>query len=132
MKNSGIKQTSILIIDDDLFFRDIFKTSLKQLGITKVTAVGNARAAAELLEQGTIDVHVILLDLDMPGMNGIAFLQMIRDSHDRKIAELPVIIVSAYVTDAVKEDLARFDILGFLGKPPDMGDLKRLIGALGK
>ena len=130
MAKSEIKQISVLIVDDDLFFRDLFKEILKKLDITRITAVGSARAAVELLHQGTVEIHVVLLDLDMPDMNGIHFLKTIRDSHDQKVAELPVIIVSGYVTDAVKEGLAQFGILGFLGKPPDRAELGRMIASL--
>lgn len=132
MAKAGIKRTSILMIDDDLIFRDIFKEMLKKVGVKKVTAVGSARAAIELLRHGNVEFHVILLDLDMPDMNGVAFLQTIRNSHDQKMAELPIIIVSGYDNETVRADLNRFGVLGFLGKPPDMADLKQMIASLEK
>lgn len=130
MAKPGTKRTSILMIDDDLFFRNIFKETLKKLGITKVTAVGSARAAVELLQQGSVEFHVIFLDLDMPDMNGIAFLQTIRDSHNQKVAELPVIIVSGHNNEVVRKGLSQFGILGFLGKPPELAELEGMIDTL--
>jgi CheY-like chemotaxis protein len=125
------KALSVLVIDDDPDFRELLKIGLEKLGITRVTAVGNARTALEFIQHGVQDVQLVLLDLDMPDMNGIAFLHSVRSSHDPKVAHLPVVIVSGFDTERVKEGVEPFGILGFLGKPPDMAELERLLNSLG-
>lgn len=118
---------SVLVVDDDPDFRELLKVALEKLGVGKVTAAGSAKAALELIEAGTGEVGLILLDLDMPDVSGIAFLHSIRSSQDPKIAALPIVIVSAFDSEHVKEGVEPFGILGFLGKPPNMTELQRLL-----
>ncbi len=62
----------ILLVDDDAFLRDMYATKFKERG-HEVAAVPDAAAALGHLESATVDV--VLLDMVMPGMNGIAFLE---------------------------------------------------------
>jgi CheY-like chemotaxis protein len=132
MKKDSLADLSVLVIDDDPDFRELLKLALEKLGTTRVTAVGNARAALEFIQKGAQVVHVVLLDLDMPDMNGIAFLHSIRGSNEGRLAFLPVIVVTAYDTERVKEGVEPFGILGFLGKPPDAVQLERLLKSVPK
>jgi len=130
MAKPAVKQLSIMIIDDDPIFRDLLKLMLEKQGGSKVTAAGNARTALEFLKHGAEDIQLILLDLDMPDMNGVAFLQSIRGSHDRKIADMPVVIVTGHDSEKVKQGMEPFRILGLLGKPPDMARLETLLNSI--
>jgi len=121
---------SVLIIDDDPMFRDLLKMTLEKAGNSKVTAAGSARTALEFLNHGAEDIQLILLDLDMPDMNGVAFLQTIRSSHDHKLADMPVVIVTGHDSEKVKKGMEPFGIHGFLGKPPDMAKLVELLNSV--
>lgn len=130
MKKPAPRKLSLLIIDDDQMFRDLLKMTLEKTSGDRVTAAGNARTALEFLRHGTEEVHVVLLDLDMPDMNGVAFLQSIRSSPERKLAHLPVVIVTGHDSEKVKKGMEPFGILGFLGKPPDLKELQRMLDSV--
>ena len=80
----------ILVIDDELFYREIVRDTLEKEG-HKVFTAANAREGLDLLKQGEPDVA--LVDIVLPGsMDGLAVLFKIKT----QTPELPVVMLSAY------------------------------------
>ena len=82
----------ILIIEDEQEIGDLISLYLTREGIS-VIHVLSGEEGIELLKQGEFDL--IVLDLNLPGIDGYEVLQGLRKTHD-----IPVIIVSARVDDA--------------------------------
>ncbi len=96
---SGPVQKSLLVVEDSQFFRSLIIPMLAAAGF-HVTAVDNPLAALALREGGkTFDL--ILSDIEMPEMDGIAFVREIRSRG--AWAGLPVIALSSLQTDAAVE-----------------------------
>ncbi len=101
----------ILAVDDDNFNLQIIKAMLEDVSATIYTAV-NGREALDLLE-ATPDIDIILLDLQMPVMDGFETLKRIKDSS--VLMKLPVIVITAD-----QQEVTRVLGLGandFLAKP---------------
>jgi DNA-binding NtrC family response regulator len=81
----------ILLVDDDLVFRESAAELLRQDGYELVTAADGA-AAAEVLARGRFDL--LVLDLRMPGLDGITLTEVLRRRGER----LPVLMVSGFGT----------------------------------
>jgi CheY-like chemotaxis protein len=81
---------TVLIVDDVEMFRTVVAHALRGAGHRAVSAPDGA-AALRALE--TADADLVLLDLAMPNMNGMEFLQRLRA--DARFETLPVIVVSA-------------------------------------
>jgi two-component system chemotaxis response regulator CheY len=77
-----------LVVDDSLTIRRIVIKALGMVGITEVTEAADGVEAVNALQEGGHDL--ILLDWNMPRMNGIDALRAIRDSGDKT----PVIMVT--------------------------------------
>ncbi len=77
----------ILLIDDDVFLRDMYATKFGELG-HEVKAVETGGEAFSLLQSDTFDV--VLLDMIMPGMSGIDLLKKIQET---TAGHVPVCIV---------------------------------------
>lgn len=77
----------ILLVDDDVFLRDMYATKFGELGHTVVAAETGERAL-ECIESDTFDV--ILLDMIMPGMSGVELLGKIKE---KKLKPMPICIV---------------------------------------
>lgn len=81
---------TILVVDDLQIFRDLFAASLRRNGYNVVTAA-NAAEAAVAIPRDRPDL--ILLDISMPGTDGLTFLEQLR--HHSATADLPVILLTA-------------------------------------
>lgn len=84
------KQAVILIVDDEATIRKTLGLSLESKGYLAIQAAGGAEALL-LLEENDIDL--VLLDMRMPGMNGLDVLKDIRNSHSA--LELPVLMLTS-------------------------------------
>ncbi|TDU28397.1 EAL domain-containing protein (putative c-di-GMP-specific phosphodiesterase class I) [Panacagrimonas perspica] len=108
---------SAMVVDDDEFVRGTLSRQMSGLGVTRIAAAGDGDEASRILhDQGPFDV--ILLDLMMPGTDGIEFLRRLAKSHDR--ADL--ILTSSLDRKVLEtaESLARahsLHVLGALSKP---------------
>jgi len=93
LQTSGRVAASILIAEDDLAFRDTLEDVLLDEGLEVLTARNGVEAFSLLprLEQPAL----LLLDLHMPLMDGVAFLAKLRDRSDRDGYQ--VVIMSAMV-----------------------------------
>jgi len=102
----------ILLVDDDCVDVMVVKRVLRELGVTNelVCAADGEEALAYLrgLESGT--PRVILLDLNMPRMNGIEFLQAMKA--EERFRRIPVVIVT---TSEEQQDLTKSFELGVAG-----------------
>jgi two-component system chemotaxis response regulator CheY len=80
----------ILLLEDDATFRDLVAAALKRAGYD-VTTANDGQAGWDALDKAAPDL--ILLDLAMPRMDGLAFLRRLRGTE--KWAAVPVLVVSA-------------------------------------
>jgi len=86
-----------LIVDDSAVMRKVFQRALKEtgLGVTDVVEATNGQEALEILrtQQGSeTELHLILCDINMPLMDGLAFLEQARQ--EDLLAEVPVVIIT--------------------------------------
>lgn len=86
----GVSDPRVLVVDDLEPNRNLFYRQLSRRGFRPELAVGGAEAL-RLLEQKKFDL--VLLDIMMPGLDGIDVLKAIRTKHDP--VSLPVIMVTA-------------------------------------
>jgi CheY-like chemotaxis protein len=114
---------TILVIDDEEIVLDITKRKLKQEGFG-VIAVRDGEEALAVLREGPVDL--IILDIEMPKMNGYLFLaerQRIPDAD-----KAPVIVLTAYNT--MEPIFRRNGVKAYLNKPIKFQDLLDKIKAV--
>lgn len=80
---------TILIVEDEQLLLSILKMKLEKFGFDVEGAI-DAREAFSLLEKK--EVHLILLDLLLPGIDGYAILKKLKS--DKKLKQIPVIVIS--------------------------------------
>lgn len=106
----------ILLIEDDKIEKMKVTRTLETLGLHhKVREANNGEEALEILNGSESLPDIILLDLNMPKLNGLEFLQILKN--DDKIKFLPVIVVT---TSANYKDVKRcyeIGIAGYITKP---------------
>ena len=114
------KNMKILVVDDFSTMRRIIKNLLKDLGFSNIQEADDGSTALPMLQQGDFDFVVI--DWNMPGMQGIDLLRAIRA--DDSLKHLPVLMVTA---EAKKEQIvaaAQAGVNGYVVKPFTAATLK--------
>jgi chemosensory pili system protein ChpA (sensor histidine kinase/response regulator) len=100
------------VVDDSLTIRRITGRLLARAGYEVV----EARDGVDALEQlRTVLPDVILLDIEMPRMDGFELASRVRD--DPRLRHIPIIIISSRTADKHREHAARLGVNLFLGKP---------------
>jgi two-component system response regulator MprA len=100
-------ETRVLIVDDDPALRRLLKAALQSFGVC-VTMAANGREALEGLARTAPDA--IVLDLEMPVMDGRSFFRELRDRGDKT----PVIVLSAF---GAKRGYQELGAEAFMEKP---------------
>lgn len=115
----------ILVVDDDPQQRQAAGRLLVRQGFELLEA-GSGAEAINLL--ATERVAAVLADMEMPGMNGVELLQHIR----RRYPRLPVILVTPFFDDEVRESAALWGATAVLARPCQGAELATALGvALG-
>ncbi len=100
----------ILLVDDEQMFVESLKKVLRRRGM-EVESVDNGSDALKLLEEGSYDVMV--LDLRMPGMDGIETLKAIRE----KDTVVPVIMLTGHIDMKQVSEALKYCVAEILLKP---------------
>lgn len=79
---------TVLIVDDEEEIRNMLKTYLKREGVNVISCSNGAEALDVVAKQ---EIHLILLDIMMDGLDGFEVLQRLREMHE----QIPVIFLSA-------------------------------------
>lgn len=103
----------LLIVDDDPQMRHLLVSLLGLYGVRDCLTANDAREAAALLANERFDG--MLLDLLMPGVNGVELLRAVRAQPEH--AELPVMVISGDADDQRIATVAELGIADFLLKP---------------
>ncbi|MCJ7496608.1 MAG: response regulator [candidate division Zixibacteria bacterium] len=111
---------TILIVDDEKEIRNLFQDFLTQEGYKVFTAT-NGVEAISLGKQNRFDLA--LLDIRMPGMNGIETFQELRKFKK----DLEVIILTGHGTLNTAKEAMKLGAYDFLTKPIDLGLVKNII-----
>lgn len=117
---------NVLFVEDDPMNRRVVKDMLDVAGAT-MTGAEDAEAGLKLIDQN--DYDIVLMDLRMPGMDGITAIRHIRARSDAK-ARLPVIVVTADTAIDLRDQCISQGADEVLFKPVAMDSLFDAIGRL--
>jgi len=109
----------ILLLEDDTVDAMTVKRALKDLKITNplVRTANGEEALAYLNDENNARPCVILLDLNMPKMNGIEFLRVAKA--DEKLKRIPAIVLTTSKDDQDRVQTFQLNVAGFIVKPVD-------------
>ena len=116
---------TLLLVDDEDGVRRVAARALGKQGWTVMSAGSGEEALGLLSGQGVAEaLKVVVSDVVMPGMDGMALVRAIRQVRPG----LPAILASGYAQEAVREDLAAEDV-AFLPKPYSLKALRAAVAA---
>jgi CheY-like chemotaxis protein len=107
----------LLVEDDEVDVMNVRRAFERNNVSNPLFVAGNGLEALEMLRDGTVprERRLILLDLNMPKMNGIEFLQELRA--DPELASAPVVVLTTSNDDQDKIDAYNLNVAGYLLKP---------------
>ncbi|MEP6620463.1 MAG: response regulator [bacterium] len=115
---------NILVADDDRAFSLMICTVLKEGGHIAVPAFDSIQAFMYAMRQ---ELHMVLLDINMPGGTGIDVLKKLRQSS--RTSMIPVVVITGSTDPAVREQAIELGAAAFLSKPIDPDELLRTVNA---
>ncbi|MGO9022085.1 MAG: response regulator [Syntrophobacteraceae bacterium] len=113
LKSDARRAFRVLVVDDELVVRD----SLKEWLVVEGFSVDMAQSGAEAIELLSVnDYGLMLLDIKMPGMDGVEVLKIAKDMRE----QLPVLMMTAYATVETAVQAMKIGALDYLMKPFDI------------
>ena len=107
----------VLVVEDEVRIRDMLSRALKEMGY-RATLASSAEAAARLMGQKEFDI--LMLDLNLPGMGGMEFFDIVRKRH----RDIQVIILTGFGDLEAAKRAIHLDVVEFLTKPCALGNLE--------
>lgn len=125
---SGFEQLSVLIVDDNAHMRALLRALLEAIGISTLAEARDGETAfAHLLEQET---DLVLADMTMAPMDGIAFTRKVRTHTDSPNPFLPIIMITGHTGRHRVIEARDAGVNAFLAKPVSTGDIASHITAI--
>ena len=119
----------ILLAEDNELNAEIAETVLEETGIKVKHVEVGIRCIEELKKMPEKYYDVILMDVQMPNMDGYTATQRIRDLDDSR-AEIPIIAMTANAYDEDRRKAQEAGMDGFLAKPLDVDEMMRLLAQI--
>ncbi|HEY9128465.1 MAG TPA: response regulator, partial [Sulfurovum sp.] len=128
METKGVTQHSfkdfsgrkILIVEDNVINQKVLLSLLHHSGMS-ISIANNGQEAVDMIKQGKVEFDLVLMDINMPIMDGYAATQMIR--LDSKFDTMPIVAFTALVLDSEIQKMFNCGINAFLAKPLNIGKL---------
>jgi two-component system, sensor histidine kinase and response regulator len=124
---AGLDRLRILVAEDNGVNQRLILRVLEKMGHS-VELVVNGQEAVEAAEAGTYDI--IVMDCQMPEMDGFEATRRIRSHPRPEVREVPVLALTAHALAGDRERCLKAGMTDYLTKPVDVASLAAMIGAL--
>lgn len=119
-KETPLRDKPILIVDDEKNIRLTLAQTLETLGVETDSAEDGNEALAKLKEK---EFGLILLDLRMPGVDGMEVLRLVRESK----RDIRIIIITAYGTIELAAEAMKLGAVDFIPKPFVPEEIRKMV-----
>jgi two-component system, chemotaxis family, chemotaxis protein CheY len=113
----------ILIVDDSITIRRIITNALKTVGFTDTIEASNGKEALEKLPSGKVDF--IITDWNMPEMNGLDFIKIVRSNP--LYSSMPILMITTRGTEHDVVEALQAKVNSYIMKPFTPQELKEKI-----
>ena len=113
------------MVDDDEVMRTFVVNSLRRLGIQSIETATDGISAMRTM--ASFKPNLVLTDIHMKPMDGLEFVQRLRDHTNPLINEMKVIFMSADASSATLQEAMPLGTFGYIVKPPRLDTLKTKI-----
>lgn len=129
-KEKVSKNESILVVEDDSINKIVMKKMLQEIGYNKVKTAANGIEALKLIENNKFDI--ILMDIQMPELDGIETTHIIRENEKKSGEHIPIIAITAYALKGDKEKYLCNGMDDYISKPVNINELNEKLNKIEK
>lgn len=113
-----------MLVEDDPVNQLLVAKMLNKEGHT-VRSVGSGKEALPLLRTHSFDV--VIMDIEMPELDGVATTRLIREQEQVDGKRLPIVALTGHDQESDKQRFSRAGMDGHLAKPVDIDELRRVL-----
>ena len=110
-----VRSTRVLVVDDDYYMRKVIRSLLQANGIRTYYDAQDGVSGLEAII--TLNPDVVILDWDMPDINGAEFMRIVRSPLTFPVPAIPVIMLTGQVEREKVIEAVRLGVNEFLCKP---------------
>jgi two-component system, chemotaxis family, chemotaxis protein CheY len=121
-------ESNILVVDDSAAIRKILQRVLRQTGmaIQTIHEAGDGEEALKLLESNKVDL--VLTDINMPKMDGLALLAALK--HSAEWADVPVVMITTEGGETKVAEAVKLGAAGYVRKPFTADQIKEKLAGI--
>src|SRR6202162_1602912 len=121
----------VVVVDDEHYMRKVVRTMLLSIGIREVHEAPDGQAGLELIRRVAPDV--VILDWQMPGLDGPGFVRMVRSPGNFPYPNVPIILLTGHGERSRVVEAVKIGVNEFLLKPVSVKALQdRMVAVLTK
>ena len=110
-----IQQLAVLVVDDNPFMRTLVRSLLLNIGVKTIYEAGDGITALDMIR--SIKPDIVVLDLEMPLLNGAELVRIVRSPGVFPTPDIPIIVLTAHGERRRIVEAAKLGINEFLCKP---------------
>jgi CheY-like chemotaxis protein len=110
-----IQQLVVLVVDDNAFMRKMVRSLLANIGVKKVYEAGDGIAGLEVIR--AVSPDIVILDWEMPLLNGPEFVRIVRSPGVFPLPDIPIVMLTSHGERRRIVEAVRIGVNEFLCKP---------------
>jgi CheY-like chemotaxis protein len=123
--------SKVLVVDDELYMRKVVRTLLMSIGVRTIYEAADGVEGLDLIR--TMAPDVVIVDCQMPGLDGLGFVRMVRSPETFPYPDIPIIMLTGHGERSRVIEALETGVHEFLLKPVSSKALAdRLTAVLGK
>jgi CheY-like chemotaxis protein len=123
--------TKVLVVDDEHYMRKVVRTLLMSIGVRTIYEAADGPSGLEYIRSMAPDV--VILDWEMPGLDGAGFVRMVRSPDTFPFPDIPIIMLTGHGERRRVIEAVQIGVNEFLLKPVSSKALQdRLVSVLAK
>jgi YesN/AraC family two-component response regulator len=107
--------TKVLVVDDEHYMRKVVRTLLMSIGVRTIYEASNGMSGLDVIR--TMAPHVVIVDWQMPGLDGRGFVRMVRSPETFPYPDVPIIMLTAHSERSRVIEAMECGVHEFLLKP---------------
>jgi len=124
-----LSTTKVLVVDDEYYMRKVVRTLLISIGVRNIYEAQDGPSGLEAIR--TVVPDVVIVDWEMPGLDGAGFVRMVRSPETFPLPNVPIIMLTGHGEKSRVVEAVSIGVNEFLLKPVSSKSLQdRLVAVL--